>query len=293
MRAFVLAMDLGSISSAARQLNKGQPLVSQWIADLEADLNLTLFQRSGNKTLATDQARALLPYARKLLQAEDELQQVSRALSDGEPTQLVIAIDEWIPALALQPALVKWMAQFPRISLDVRNLPRQQILTELRHGGLDLAFLSELEHHHPGLAYRRIGFYDEMYVAGPGLAAQLSTPVALTELQQQREILWSRADVQEEDSLIGDGEAFAPDFIQLSDLGLTLELLKQNQGYALLPKQLVQAELDNGSLIDLQVAFEQTALQRRIETIWRQGADSCDVLSALIAAIDQYHQYGR
>jgi len=49
LKALLLAIETSSISAAARKLGKKQPQVSQWIADLEIDLGVSFFDRTGNK----------------------------------------------------------------------------------------------------------------------------------------------------------------------------------------------------------------------------------------------------
>ncbi|WP_407074468.1 LysR family transcriptional regulator, partial [Psychrobacter sp. CAL346-MNA-CIBAN-0220] len=47
LEAFVLTVNTGSFSSAARSLNKAQSVVSQHVINLEIDCNSELFDRSG------------------------------------------------------------------------------------------------------------------------------------------------------------------------------------------------------------------------------------------------------
>jgi DNA-binding transcriptional LysR family regulator len=57
MEAFAAAAALGSFSAAARQLHKSQSTISAAIANLEADLDLTLFDRSNRLPVLTAAGR--------------------------------------------------------------------------------------------------------------------------------------------------------------------------------------------------------------------------------------------
>lgn len=57
LQAFVEAAALGSFSAAARKLRKSQSTVSTAIANLEADLALTLFDRSARQPVLTAAAK--------------------------------------------------------------------------------------------------------------------------------------------------------------------------------------------------------------------------------------------
>lgn len=74
LEAFVTTVKLGSFSAAARHLGKAQSRVSTAIANLETDLDVTLFDRSARLpiltpageeisiTIAMDEAAPLMAY---------------------------------------------------------------------------------------------------------------------------------------------------------------------------------------------------------------------------------------
>ena len=64
LRTFRAAADEGSFSAAGRRLRRAQSVVSQSLANLEGQLGVKLFDRSGHLPVLTDQGRALLANAR-------------------------------------------------------------------------------------------------------------------------------------------------------------------------------------------------------------------------------------
>lgn len=58
LTAFVEAVDCGSFSAAARRLRKSQSTISTAIANLEADLGVTLFDRATRQPTLTPQGGA-------------------------------------------------------------------------------------------------------------------------------------------------------------------------------------------------------------------------------------------
>jgi DNA-binding transcriptional LysR family regulator len=60
LRTFIAAADEGSFSAAGRRLHRAQSVVSQTLANLEGQLGVKLFDRSGHLPVLTDQGRALL-----------------------------------------------------------------------------------------------------------------------------------------------------------------------------------------------------------------------------------------
>lgn len=65
--AFVKVVERGSFSAAARDMGVSQPAVTMQVQGLEADLGVTLFDRSYRKVELTEAGRALLPHARRVL----------------------------------------------------------------------------------------------------------------------------------------------------------------------------------------------------------------------------------
>ena len=54
MEAFVLVVDTGSFSAAARRLKVGQPAVSKWVVQLEERLGVKLLVRTTRGLTATE-----------------------------------------------------------------------------------------------------------------------------------------------------------------------------------------------------------------------------------------------
>ena len=72
-RSFLAVAETGSLSAAARALNLSQPTLGRHIAELEADLNLTLFTRTARGLQQTEAAKALLPHAMAMRDAAARL----------------------------------------------------------------------------------------------------------------------------------------------------------------------------------------------------------------------------
>ena len=73
LQLLVAAADSGSFSAAARRLGKAQSAVSTGIANLEIDLGLTLFDRSGRLPRLTAPGERMVAEARALLAQQGQL----------------------------------------------------------------------------------------------------------------------------------------------------------------------------------------------------------------------------
>jgi DNA-binding transcriptional LysR family regulator len=73
LRTWIQVVDAGGFTRAAEQMHLSQPRVSAHIASLERELGCSLIERRIRPLTLTDDGRALLPRARAVLAAADEL----------------------------------------------------------------------------------------------------------------------------------------------------------------------------------------------------------------------------
>src|SRR6202007_503341 len=83
MEAFVLVVDTGSFSAAARRLNVGQPAVSKLVAQLEEKLAVKLLVRTTRGLTATEAGLNYYERARRSIQEADEAEIAARGAGSG------------------------------------------------------------------------------------------------------------------------------------------------------------------------------------------------------------------
>ena len=92
VQIFLAVLDHGSFSAAARALGRVPSAVSMTIANLEAELDLVLFDRSSREPRPTAAARSLEPQARLLAAQLKQLQVQALGLTQGLEHRLTLAI---------------------------------------------------------------------------------------------------------------------------------------------------------------------------------------------------------
>jgi DNA-binding transcriptional LysR family regulator len=92
LTVFLAAVDTGSFSAAARALGRVPSAVSMAIANLEAELGLQLFDRSGREPRPSAHAQALLPQARLLVEGLHALNIHALSLHQGLESVLKLAM---------------------------------------------------------------------------------------------------------------------------------------------------------------------------------------------------------
>ena len=104
LRTFIAAVDEGSFSAAGRKLRRAQSVVSQALANLEAQLGVKLFDRSARYPKLTDEGRSLLVDARSVADNVDGFKARARAMREGLEPELAVAMDVMYPMQAVTRA---------------------------------------------------------------------------------------------------------------------------------------------------------------------------------------------
>lgn len=138
-RAFLVTVEEGSLSAAARALGLTQPTVGRQVAELEASLGVVLFERIGKSLALTPTGRDLLAHVRQMGQAATGVSLAASGHAEGvEGTVSVTAFDA--AATYLMPAIIERLHGLaPGVRVDllasntVRDLQRREADIALRH----------------------------------------------------------------------------------------------------------------------------------------------------------------
>src|SRR5712692_1726187 len=117
LRMFIAAADEGSFSAGGRRLRRAQSVVSQTLANLEAQLGVKLFDRSSRQPVLTRQGVALLAEARAVVSGMDVFKARAKGLSDGLEPELSVVVDVMFPLERLTSAVAAFQAKFPATQL--------------------------------------------------------------------------------------------------------------------------------------------------------------------------------
>jgi DNA-binding transcriptional LysR family regulator len=117
LRTFIAAADEGSFSAAGRRLARAQSVVSQTLANLEAQLGVKLFDRRARFPVLTDQGRALLADARAVAGNVDLFKARAKSLAGGLEPELSVAFDVMFPDATFTRVVAAFQNEFPATPL--------------------------------------------------------------------------------------------------------------------------------------------------------------------------------
>lgn len=282
LKVFLAVAEAGSISAGAERLHISQPAVTREIRDLEASLDLRLFDRLPRGVQLTEGGLRLLDYAQRIFSLERAAERDLRDFAQLEQGELHLGASATLGSYLLPPLLTRFRALHPQIfvSLEVSNT--DVVTRQLDEGRISLGFVegpfvrTDYAHrllardallpvvapHHPlaasqTLSAEKLQNYP-LYMREPGSGARVSVEQAY-----RVHGLEPRAGMA-----IGSTEALK-------------RLLADGQGIAWLSQRVVERELASGELRHLPV--QDLQIERELHVLWRLGASLSPAPAAFLA----------
>ena len=143
LRYFVAVAEELHFGRAARRLGIAQPPLSRQIQQLEAELGVSLFDRSSRRVTLTAAGRTLLEEGHRVIRELHSAADATQRAARGEQGSLTVAFAASVMFLSLPKIIRRFRDQFPDVRLELRELPTGQQISALRSGSLDIGFLRE------------------------------------------------------------------------------------------------------------------------------------------------------
>lgn len=257
LNIFKTVIETGSFSAAARKLNKVPSAISMSIANLEIDLNLTLFSRQGREPVPTPEALTLYEKTTQLLIEMNQWKQQAHALSSGLESSLnIVVVSEllntnWTDYVSLVAN------KFPSLQINIMSAPQEDALTMLLDQRAQLAWMFEREH----LDYREqfVEIKKESIIP----VASCTHPLAQTknirfeDLLQQRQIV-----VASRDNMIKPELLFSKNYWRTDNHHSACMMILRDLGWGLLPLEMfrenpkLEQQLKHLEILDFTENFE-------------------------------------
>ena len=116
LRTFIAAVDEGSFSAAARKLLRAQSVVSETVSNLEEQIGVPLFDRSGRYPKLTPAGIVLLADARNIITGVDLLKARAKGMAVG---LLSVVVDVFYPIDVITQVAREFRRQYPGVALRI------------------------------------------------------------------------------------------------------------------------------------------------------------------------------
>ena len=137
LRTFVALAEARSFSQAAQRLGLSQPTVSDHLRKLEGFAGRRLIVRDTHSKALTDDGRAMLEFARVILEGTERARRYFARAAPRRPFR--IGAGEDLTTGWLSEALGAFIADHPEIDLEITVALSRKLADGIEQGGLDLA----------------------------------------------------------------------------------------------------------------------------------------------------------
>jgi DNA-binding transcriptional LysR family regulator len=249
LRTFIAAADEGSFSAAGRKLRRAQSVVSQTLANLEGQIGVKLFDRSGRLPVLTPQGQVLRGDARTVAGGIDLLKAHAKGLAGGLESELSIVIDVMFPMSVLTAAVTAFHAAFPMTPLRLYVESLGSVIEPILDGRCTLGVIGPI-------ALVPAQFSQEMLLNVP--IVQVTSPrhplashgksIPTTEIAKHVQLVLT------DRSTLSQGRNFgvlSPKTWRLADLGAKHAFLRAGLGWGGMPAERVASDIARGTLVKI------------------------------------------
>jgi DNA-binding transcriptional LysR family regulator len=141
LRYFVAVADTLNFTKAAAALNLAQPSLTRQIQNLEDEIGVRLLDRSKKHVALTEEGRAFLVDARRLLALATESIQSVQRMSHGDSRQLNIGYSSNFNFDLLPKTLSAFRQDHPMVSLNLFDMTPAEQFRALEARKIDLGFV--------------------------------------------------------------------------------------------------------------------------------------------------------
>ncbi len=249
LRIFTAAAEARSFSAAGRRLNRAQSVISQSLANLEAQLGVALFTREGRYPALTGAGEILLADARTVLGGMAALKARARGMEAGVEPELAVAIDVMFPMSALTAAAAAFGEQFPMTPLRIYVEALGGVAQAVLDGQCSLGVVGSLPLATPSLVTERLLGVEMVFVAAPlHPLATIRAGITECDLSQHVQLVLTDRTSLSKGQEFG---VFSARTWRLADLGAKHAFLRAGLGWGGMPLEMVQRDLDEGALVEL------------------------------------------
>lgn len=261
----------GSFAAAAEELCVVTSSITHTVRNLEENLGLVLFDRSGRRARFTSKGRALLESGRHLLARADAFDDQVQLLATGWEATLVISVDQVMRVSPLMPLVQAFFEIAPMTALRIRREAAAGSWDALQSGRADLV-IGAPAGAAPGAGFESVLLFENDFVLAVATTHPLAARrerIGIAEMAQQRSVV------------VGDTTRTLPNLpyglqdnrrsLSVPDQAAKLEAILLGIGCGFLPRRVAQPLVRGGRLVILESEAMHPPGQSSLA--WRAGED--------------------
>lgn len=274
----VAVAELRHFGQAAERCGVSQPALSMQIRKLEETLGLAVFER-GKTVLVTAKGEVILAQARRVLLEARRLMALAQELDAPLSGPLTVGAIETLGPYLFPHMLRPLRQAFPRLELVLHEGRTYQLVEALRHGALDLVFLS-LPVADPQIATAPL-FFEPFVLAQPAdrpVAADGAARIA--ELPRDGLLLLEDGHCLRDQALSVCGTLGVGGKRHSTSLETLRQMIAAGAGYSLFPWLATLGEASVGGLVSY-AGFDGAPPGRMVGLAWRHSDPRAEQFESL------------
>lgn len=251
LKTFCVVVSEGSFTRAAERLDTSNQLVSKYIAELEKQLDVRLFNRTTRKIHLTEAGQQCLEHAKHILESVEDMEGQLGLLNTSAKGVLRISAPVSFSTLHLSACLGAFQQQHPDVTIDLQLNDRKVDVIE---EGFDVAIRAGQLSSSSFIA-KRIAIIKLVLCASPSYIAQYGMPKHPSDLHPEHYLEYAYINYDDESSeliqvLKANSQRYKPKLTVNNGEVLT-DVAKMGQGYVLQPAFIAGQALKRGELVSI------------------------------------------
>ena len=246
IKVFLTVAETGSFTATAEQLEISKPMISRYVALMEEWLNARLFQRSTRKVALTDAGEQAVLFCQRIANLTAEMEQEMMAQQGELCGALRVTSSQTFGTYHLMQMVNRFLQLHPK--LNIQLLLNDQTM-DLISERIDLA-IRITNTPDPNFIARKLADCHSLLVATPDYLAQFGTPTQPEELYQHHYLSHHNINRKAWKCTQGEREVLLDlnSRFTTNDTQALLNAVLDGNGIAMLPKYMLEIELQQGKL---------------------------------------------
>jgi len=242
---FVAVAEERNFTRAARRLHLVQSALSVSIRSLERELHAQLFERTTREVRLTDAGRLLLPEARRTLDAAAGAQAAVLGAQAGLRGTLRLGMMQVISVADVGSLIARFHRERPLVDIRPTTAPggSAALISDVRNGALDAAFVAVSGKDHPGLTVTTLASERVLLGCPPDHPLARRAVVSVSELAGEPFVDytpgWGTRTIA--DQLFARAGVERSIGIEVPDSSIHASLVRAGLGVAILPESMIES----------------------------------------------------
>ncbi len=272
-KVFISVAENLSFSKAAEMMFISQPAVTKHIKEMESALNLSLFERKGNRVFLTKAGKLAYEHLKNIRQLYRDMEFELERLNDAFKGSLRIGASSTISQYVLPKILAAFHRRYPEIEIFLFNGNSFEMEQKLLANEIDLALVENMTSHQD---FKYINLMEDEIIAvtsGSGVYGKINS-ISLTDIFDIPIILREQGSGSLQ-VILG---ALAKHSIELQELNIAFHLgsteaiknfLPEFDGIALISEKALAKEFRLRELVP--IVIKQLSISRKFRIARRKG----------------------